>query len=172
MFSNKFIVKTKTMFTVFVLVFGSFYNNFAIAEPNNIQPQTISLEIYKSASCGCCNKWVSHVKENDFQITIHNSNSLSAIKTAKGIEPRYRSCHTSVSNNGFDFEGHIPAKLIKQFLKEKQSDGVIGLSVPAMPVGTPGMEVKGKFQPYKVLALNSDGTYDIYAYVKSYEEQF
>ncbi|RGP39515.1 hypothetical protein BPTFM16_02842 [Altererythrobacter insulae] len=57
-------------------------------------------------------------------------------------------------------------------MKEKHAEDVIGLSVPAMPVGTPGMEVGDKFQPYKVLLLKSDGTYEIYANVDSYEEQF
>ena len=66
----------------------------------------------------------------------------------------------------------MPAKFIKQFMKETQPEGVIGLSVPAMPVGTPGMEVGDKFQPYRVLLLKSDGTYDIFATVQSYEEQF
>ena len=66
----------------------------------------------------------------------------------------------------------MPAKLIQQFITETHANDVIGLSVPAMPVGTPGMEVDNKFQPYKVLLLKSDGTYKIYANVQSYKEQF
>jgi len=91
--------------------------------------------------------------------------------TKYGIKPNYRSCHTAVTRNGFAFEGHVPAKFIKQFLAEKHNNA-IGLSVPAMPVGSPGMEVGERFMPYNVLILFKDGTSEVYAEVKTYEEQF
>ena len=73
--------------------------------------------------------------------------------------------------SGFAFEGHIPAKFIQQFLSEEHPNA-IGLSVPAMPVGSPGMEVGDRFMPYNVLILFKDGTSKVYAKVKTYEEQF
>ena len=87
------------------------------------------------------------------------------IKDSFKIKPEYRSCHTSVSSNGYIFEGHIPSKYIDQFLSEEHPNA-IGLSVPGMPLGSPGMEVEGMFTPYNVLILYKDGTSDIYAEVK------
>ena len=66
------------------------------------------------------------------------------------IEPQFRSCHTAVSSDGYLFEGHIPSRFVRQFLKENNLNA-IGLSVPGMPLGSPGMEVEGRFTPYDVL---------------------
>ena len=87
------------------------------------------------------------------------------IKEKYNIEPQYRSCHTAVSSNGLVFEGHIPSKYIKQFLSEDHPEA-IGLSVPGMPLGSPGMEVEDRFMPYDVLILYKDGTSKVYAEVR------
>ena len=81
-----------------------------------------------------------------------------------------RSCHTSVTDDGFVFEGHIPAKFIKKFLAEKPF-GARGLAVPAMPTGTPGMEFGDLLQPYKIYLLKTDGSIEIYAEVNTAEDQ-
>jgi hypothetical protein len=130
-----------------------------------------TLEVYKRASCRCCGKWVTHVRERGFQVTTFNRNDLSALKSEKGIKALYHSCHTGVSKEGYVFEGHIPAKFIQQFLKEKP-EGAIGLAVPAMPQGSPGMEVGNKFSPYKILLLRTDGTAQTYAQVNTKKEQY
>lgn len=142
-----------------------------VIEPANVS-KAIALDVYKSPSCGCCKAWISHVENHGFESKVHSFDDFPGIKEAKSIAPRYRSCHTAISNDGFVFEGHVPAKYIQQFLQETHNLDVIGLSVPAMPVGSPGMEVEGKFQPYKVLKLKADGSYEVYANVQSYEEQF
>ena len=82
------------------------------------------------------------------------------------IRDRYRSCHTTVSSDGFVFEGHIPSKYVEQFLSEKHTDA-IGLSVPGMPMGSPGMEVGDRFMPYDVLILFKDGSSKVYAEVNT-----
>ena len=87
------------------------------------------------------------------------------IKEKYNIEPQYRSCHTAVSSDDFIFEGHIPSKYIKQFLSEDHPEA-IGLSVPGMPLGSPGMEVGNRFMPYDVLILFKDGTSKVYAEVR------
>ena len=102
---------------------------------------------------------------------IHNSKKLAEFKEEKGIAPKFRSCHTAVSKDGYVFEGHIPAKFIQQFLNEKP-EGAIGLSVPGMPLGSPGMEVGNKFSPYQVLQLNIDGSSSIYASINNAQEQY
>jgi hypothetical protein len=96
---------------------------------------------------------------------------LNELKDEKGIAHDYRSCHTAESKEGYLFEGHVPAKYIKQYLGNVPQ-GTIGLAVPAMPAGTPGMEMGDRFMPYQVLLLNTDGTSSIYAEVATYEEQF
>lgn len=106
-----------------------------------------------------------------FATQFKNLQQLSDLKTQLGIRPNHRSCHTAVSKDGYAFEGHVPAKYIKQFLNEDHPNA-IGLSVPAMPVGSPGMEVGTRFMPYQVLILYRDGTSKMYAEVKTYASQF
>jgi hypothetical protein len=174
MFSNKLPLKVIATFTL-VIALTSCSAEEAVANATQLQnthSPSIVLDVYKSPTCACCDKWINHINESGFESKVHSSQSFSVIKGEKGIAPRYRSCHTAVSKEGYVFEGHVPAKFIQQFITETHANDVIGLSVPAMPVGTPGMEVDDKFQPYKVLLLKSDGTYKIYANVQSYKEQF
>jgi len=130
-----------------------------------------TFQVFKNPSCGCCSKWVDNAKENGFEITTHNESDMIALKAEKGIKPRYQSCHTAVAENGFVFEGHIPAKLIKKFLTEKPA-GAIGLAAPGMPMGSPGMEMGDRFKPYDILLLKKDGSSEIYAKVNSAKEQY
>jgi len=143
-----------------------------VAKSQELKSPSIALDVYKSPNCGCCKKWLSHINENGFESKVYSNDDFSVIKNEKGIAPRYRSCHTAISTNGYVFEGHVPAKFIQQFMQTTQAVDVIGLSVPAMPVGSPGMEVDDKFQPYQILLLKSDGTSEVYAHVQSYKEQF
>jgi len=174
MFSNKFTLKViVTLMLVFALAACSDDAGMLNAtQEKNAHSTSVVLDVYKSPTCACCNKWINHINENGFESKVHSSQNFSVIKNEKEIAPRYRSCHTAVSKEGFVFEGHVPAKFIKKFITETHASNVIGLSVPAMPVGTPGMEVDDKFQPYRVLLLLSDGSHKIYADVQSYKEQF
>jgi len=174
MFSNKFTLKVITTFTLTVALINCSEADVASSSTKlqKTKPSGIVLNVYKSPTCACCNKWLSHINENGFESKVHSSQNFSVIKDEKKIAPRYRSCHTAVSKAGYIFEGHVPAKFIKKFITEKHPSNVIGLSVPAMPVGTPGMEVDDKFQPYRILLLLSDGSYKIYADIQSYKEQF
>ena len=81
------------------------------------------------------------------------------------IAPEYRSCHTTVSSNGFVFEGHMPSKYIEKFLSEDHSNA-IGLTVPGMPLGSPGMEFDNRFMPYDILIMYSDGSSKVYAQIR------
>jgi len=128
----------------------------------NVQPV---LKVHKTATCGCCKMWMKHMEENGFTTHSEDHQNLSKIKEKYYIEPQHRSCHTAVSSDGFIFEGHVPSKYIKQFLSEDHPNA-IGLSVPGMPIGSPGMEVGDRFMPYEVLILFKDGTSQTYAEVK------
>mgnify|MGYP001469913978 FL=1 len=123
------------------------------------------LLVHKTPTCGCCKQWIKHLEKDGFSISIKDHQSLQEIKESYQIKSEYRSCHTGVSKNGYIFEGHIPSKYITQFLSEEHSNA-IGLSVPGMPLGSPGMEVEGKFMPYDVLLLFKDGTSKVYAEVR------
>ena len=100
---------------------------------------------------------MKHLESLDFETAPKDHQNLLPIKEKFGIKPEYRSCHTAVSKEGYIFEGHIPGKYISQFLAENNPNA-IGLSVPGMPMGSPGMEVGDKFTPYDVLILYKDGT--------------
>ena len=133
----------------------------------DVQNNGTSLEllVHKTPTCGCCKKWVSHMENDGFKIKIQDHQSLMKIKEMLKIEPKYRSCHTGVSSEGYFFEGHIPSKYVSQFLSENNPDA-IGLSVPGMPLGSPGMEVENRFTPYDILIHFKDGTTKVYAEIR------
>ena len=152
----KYITKTAIAITALI---GSF-NLESLTTSNSLL-----LLVNKTPSCGCCKQWIKHLEKNGFSISIKDHQSLQEIKESYQIKSEYRSCHTGVSKDGYIFEGHIPSKYITQFLSEEHSNA-IGLSVPGMPLGSPGMEVEGKFMPYDVLILFKDGTSKVYAEVR------
>ena len=125
----------------------------------------MELIVHKTPTCGCCKMWVNHMENNGFAINTQDHQSLLKIKDNLKIEPQFRSCHTAVSSEGYFFEGHIPCKYVSKFLKESNTKA-IGLSVPGMPLGSPGMEVEGRFTPYDVLIHFRDGTTKVYAEVR------
>ena len=132
---------------------------------NESADSEVSLLVHKTPTCGCCKMWIKHLEGNGLSTTIQDHTNLQEIKDKYDIKPEYRSCHTGVSKEGFIFEGHIPSKYITKFLSE-ENPNAIGLSVPGMPLGSPGMEVEGMFTPYDVLILYKDGSSEVYAEVK------
>ena len=129
-----------------------------------------TLTVYKSPTCDCCKKWIGHLEAEGFEASVEHPANLDAIKDRYRIANNLRSCHTAVSSQGYAFEGHIPARYIHQFLANPPADG-IGLTVPAMPVGSPGMEVGDKFMPYRVLLMKKDGSTEVFASVESAAQQ-
>lgn len=128
------------------------------------------MDVYKSPTCQCCGKWIDHVNAQGFRTAVLHPADLDAAKDKLGVLPAYRSCHTAVTKDGYVFEGHVPARFIRQFLAEKP-EGAIGLAVPGMPAGSPGMEVGDTFMPYEVLLLKTDGSAARYAFVGSPADQ-
>ena len=125
------------------------------------------MTVYKTPTCGCCQKWVDHLDSNGFSSKVVSLNNLDAIKSKYNIQGRYQSCHTGVvvtKQGEYFFEGHIPSEYINQFLANPP-EGAIGLSVPGMPAGSPGMEVGDRRDYYQVLQINDDGSSSIYAHV-------
>jgi len=129
------------------------------------------LTVYKSPTCGCCKVWINHLEEYGFEATTEHPADLDGVKRRLGITSQTASCHTGVSSQGYVFEGHVPAKYIKTFI-ENPPENAIGLSVPAMPLGSPGMEMEDRFHPYKVIQMNKDGTMQVYASVDEQAQQY
>ncbi|GIX26144.1 MAG: metal-binding protein [Burkholderiales bacterium] len=114
--------------------------------------------VYKNPHCGCCGKWVEHLRENGFQVTSRDVVDLTEIKARYGVRPRLASCHTAVVD-GYVLEGHVPAEAVKRLLQERPP--VKGLAVPGMPVGSPGMEGPDP-QPYNVYTFDDKGEAQVY----------
>lgn len=100
---------------------------------------SMTVTVYKSPTCGCCNAWVDHMRESGFKVVAVNrdANEMSAIKHQHGITNDLGSCHTATVG-GYVLEGHVPAADVKRLLAERPA--VMGLAVPGMPMGSPGME--------------------------------
>jgi hypothetical protein len=111
------------------------------------------IEVFKSESCGCCGAWVEHLKANGFTTRVVNVENPSDYRERGGIPNRLGSCHTGMIQ-GYAIEGHVPASDIKRLLAEKPK--ARGLAVPAMPLGSPGMEGPRK-DPFDVLLVQADG---------------
>ena len=98
----------------------------------------VAVTVYKNAQCGCCRKWVDHLRNEGFEVTAKDVDDLAAIKRKLGVPPSLNSCHTAIVGP-YVVEGHVPAADIRKLLAEKPK--VAGIGVPGMPVGSPGMEV-------------------------------
>ncbi len=125
--------------------------------------QADTLTIFKSANCGCCSKWADRMKAAGFDVATKDvpMSVLQEKKTEGGIKPEYASCHTG-KIDGYTIEGHVPASDVARLLKERPADAV-GLSVPGMPIGSPGMEVGDHKEAYQVLLIKKDGSTSVWA---------
>jgi hypothetical protein len=129
------------------------------------QAQT-SVDVFKSATCGCCAKWVDHMRKAGFTVHVTDLDEaeLQKIKARYGVPESAKSCHTA-RVAGFTVEGHVPASEVKRLLSQKPQ--VAGLAVPGMPLGSPGMEVSGmKPHPYNVLSFDKQGKTQVYSVQK------
>lgn len=120
------------------------------------------VEVWKTPTCGCCAAWVSHLEENGFTVKVNDVDNTDSFRAALGMPQEYGSCH-SAKVNGYAIEGHVPASDIKKLLTEKPD--AVGLTVPAMPMGSPGMEhpdFPEKRAEYDVLLVNKGGAFTIY----------
>jgi hypothetical protein len=134
---------------------------FAALLPPTVQAQSAANEVvlYKNASCGCCGKWAEHMQRNGFRVVAHDLDNLASIRGKYRVPAALGSCHTAIVG-GYAIEGHVPAALVRRLL-EKKPAGVIGLAVPGMPQGSPGMESPTP-QRYDILAFDAKGGTRIY----------
>ncbi len=114
----------------------------------------VSIDVYRDPNCGCCSAWIEHLEENGFAVNDHLENNMGLIKQQHGVPRELASCHTGVIDGRF-VEGHVPAADI---LRMQNQPGLLGLAVPGMPVGSPGMEMGDRQDNYDVVAVEADGT--------------
>lgn len=118
-----------------------------------------TVEVYKSPQCGCCKSWAEHLQKNGFTVISHDVNDVPAIRKKLGMPGKYGACHTAKVGQ-YLVEGHVPAADIMRLLKEHPK--AIGLAVPSMPQGSPGMESEHPVQ-YNTLIINNDGRNKVFA---------
>jgi len=147
--SMALFIRATSFLGFFLLVLG-FHENVRAETVSKSLPRIV---VYKSASCGCCDKWVSYLKENGFIVETHTTNEMETIKSQYGIAPKLQSCHTSLIG-GYVIEGHVPVEAILKLLDEKPE--IKGIAVPGMPNGSPGME-GGYKEAYTVYAYTENG---------------
>jgi hypothetical protein len=118
------------------------------------------MTVYKSATCGCCSKWVEHMQANGFEVKAVNVDDIDKVKRDNGVPASAASCHTAIVN-GYVVEGHVPADAVLKVLKEKPA--IAGIAVPGMPMGSPGMEVPGgQKEAFNIVSFDKAGKTAIY----------
>ena len=123
-----------------------------------------SIEVWKSPTCGCCKDWVKHLQANGFAVLTHEVDEAqkNTVRRKLGLSDQYRSCHTAVVS-GYVIEGHVPARDIWRLIRNRPPG--LGLAVPGMPIGSPGMDTSaygGRQDPYAVLLVQRDNRSSVY----------
>lgn len=119
------------------------------------------VEVFKSPTCGCCGAWVDHLKAAGFPVKVVEVDDTTATRKRYGLPDKFGSCHTGIVS-GYVVEGHVPAAEVKRLLATKPA--AIGLAVPGMPVGSPGMEYGDRKDPYDVFLIDKSGRETVFAH--------
>ena len=130
------------------------------AQRSGPAPAATVVTVYKSPSCGCCAKWVDHLRAAGYTVVVHDTDDLEAVMTDFNVPRQLASCHTA-KVGPYVIEGHVPADLIAKALKEHPA--IAGLAVPGMVTGSPGME-GGAARPYDIVAWTAAGHTSVYAH--------
>ncbi|MBL0937577.1 MAG: DUF411 domain-containing protein [Gemmatimonadaceae bacterium] len=125
------------------------------------QPAIKQMVVYKDPNCGCCKAWIEHVRKAGFVVDVKDTSDMDSVKTSMGLPAGLASCHTAKVGS-YLVEGHVPADLIVKLLKDKPATAR-GLAVPGMPVGSPGMEMGDRKDPFDVLLFDKAGKTSVYA---------
>ncbi len=120
----------------------------------------IAVQVFKTADCGCCGEWVKHLEAAGFRVKVTNVTDTAPVRSRLGMPDRYGSCHTATVE-GYVLEGHVPAADVRRLIETRPA--AIGLAVPGMPVGSPGMEVGDRLDRYDVLLVPRTGEARVFA---------
>jgi hypothetical protein len=132
----------------------------SLSLPTGATVALLQVEVYKNPDCGCCGAWVDHLRAAGFPVKVHDTPDTGAVRKRHGIPDEFGSCHTGVVA-GYALEGHVPAEDVKRLLARKPA--AAGLSVPGMPVGSPGMEVGSGKDRFQVLLIDKAGRSSVFA---------
>ncbi len=125
-----------------------------VADGESGDPTQIT--VYKSPTCGCCSAWVEHLESNNFAVQVVDMDNVNSVKEYYHIPSDLTACHTGIVD-GYAIEGHVPAEDVRRLLEERPE--AIGLAVPGMPIGSPGMEVEGRdADSYDVMLVTEGGS--------------
>lgn len=147
------------MLAKFLIAISLLLNVGVVSAESKATEEIIDITVHRSPSCSCCGKWVEHLKQSHFSVKDIVSDDVQAIKTQYGVTKDLASCHTALVN-GYVVEGHVPADDIKALLKNKPD--VVGITVPGMPSGTPGMEMGGRKDAYKVISFDKKNQHQVF----------
>ncbi len=140
--------------------FFTFLAVLILGTSGTLQAQTSeTVEVFKNPYCDCCSKWAEHMEKNGFKVVTHEVENVPAKRKSLGMPNELGSCHTAKIGN-YVIEGHVPAADIKRLLKEKPK--AIGLAVPGMPGGSPGMDIPNS-PPYETLLVQVDGSTHVFS---------
>jgi hypothetical protein len=153
--SRRELLATLTRTAVSMLALGAVLPAEALAEG------AVPLTVYKDPSCGCCTKWVEHLRAAGLQPVVHDRSDMDALKDSLGVPASLRSCHTAVAGK-YVIEGHVPASDLKRLVATAPR-GILGIAVPDMPAGSPGMEMSGRRDRYDVVAFSTNGKTTVFA---------
>ena len=137
-----------------------FVNQSSTAEPPAAEAviEAADITVFKNPSCGCCGKWIDHLRDSGFSVAVHERDDMLSLKSELGVQAQFQSCHTAKIGN-YIIEGHVPAADIQRLMVEKPDIKL--LTVPGMPMGSPGMEGHRK-DNYAVLAIDDAGTAGVF----------
>ncbi len=143
-----------------LLWLGTGDDEVSVTTASNIKQNSETMVVYMSPQCGCCGVWVDHVEEHGFTTETRKTDAVNAIKEEAGLPRDLVSCHTGFID-GYLIEGHVPASDIQRLLEERPD--AAGLSVPRMPIGSPGMEIEGEGrEAFDVVLFRRDGSREVF----------
>ncbi len=144
---------------IFFLTIGLLVFNTGIKAENLSAGKPVDIVVYRSPTCECCGKWIEHLKKNNFNVQEIVTDDVQTIKNKYGVPEAMASCHTAIVD-GYVIEGHVPANDIMKLLKNKPK--IIGIAVPGMPSGAPGMEMGDRKDAYNVMSFDKENRYEIF----------
>jgi hypothetical protein len=142
-----------------LILTGLLMLSFGLKAESAAPEQAVDVTVYRSPTCGCCGKWIDHLKQHHFNVKDIVTDDMESIKNKYGVPKEMASCHTAIVD-GYVIEGHVPADDIDTLLKSKPK--VTGLAVPGMVTGSPGMEMGGRQDPYDVMSFDKENHFRVF----------
>ena len=129
--------------------------------PTKLAASAVNITVYRTPTCGCCEGWVEHLQQHNFQVTdlIKPEADIQTIRQKHNLPSQLASCHTA-EMNGYLVEGHVPVEDVKKLLVQKPN--IAGIAVPGMPIGTPGMEMGNQKQSFEVISFQQNGKVEVF----------